>query len=691
MIRAVLLLALLLFGPPLAAQSRVERANTSIELLLESRQPAPGAPVAALVRLTPRPGWHSYWSNPGDAGAPTRLIWTLPPDTPDPPQPRYPVPETLMVSGLMNHVYSGPAALLTEITPPASLAPGASFSVRLQAEWLICSDTQCVPEEAALNLDVRLGDGRPDAASAKHFQDARAALPRPVDWDIRYKIEDGRFILALPFATPGEVTSAHLFPDQDGIITYAAPQSLSLSRDMLRLETAAATPLYLPSEGSITGLLRITRTKGEPPLGFTFTARPGTVPVPGTPVTAPSAPQEITGLLPILALAILGGLLLNVMPCVFPILSLKALSLAKGGVAPARARTDALAYAAGTVLVATLLGGLVLALRAGGQQIGWAFQLQDPRVITLLLLLITAVALNLAGLFELNLSSGSLGSRLTSRNDTLGSFATGALSAFIATPCTGPFMAGALGAALVLPPLAGLAVFAGLGFGLSLPFLAIGFVPALRRRLPRPGSWMTRLRALLSVPMFLTALALAWVLGRQSGIDGMALGLCATVLLGLLLWWLGSRQHKGMSGRLPALAAITLALAAPLVIPANVPAAIADTPAPAAALDAQPYTAARLAALRAARQPVFLYMTADWCITCKVNEKGAMASAQVASAFQRKGIKVLVGDWTRPDPAISAWLAAHGRAGIPVYVYYSPDGREQELPQLLTVNMLTSL
>ena len=685
MIRALLLLALLLFGPSLAAQSRVERPNTSIELLLESPEPAPGKPVAALIRLTPRPGWHSYWSNPGDAGAPTRLVWTLPPGTPAPPEPRYPVPETLLVSGLMNHVYSGPAALLTEITPPADLAPGASFPVTLKADWLICSDTQCVPEDATLSLSVRLGSGQPDPAQASAFAKARAALPRPVTWDIRHSQQNGRFSLAIPFPTPENVTAAHFFPDHDGLIDYAAPQSVTLTTEGLRIETASAAQLSDGAiSGPVSGLLRITRSASEAPLGFTFTARPGPVPPPGA---ALKAPAPAASLLPVLALAILGGLLLNIMPCVFPILSLKALSLAKGGISPARARSDALAYTAGTMLVATALGGLVLALRAAGEQVGWAFQLQDPRVITLLLLLVTAIALNLAGLFELNLSSGNLGTRLTSRNDTLGSLATGALSAFIATPCTGPFMAGALGAALVLPPLAGLLVFAGLGFGLALPFLAIGLVPALRRRLPRPGPWMARLRAMLSVPMFLTALALAWVLGRQAGADGMAIGLAAALLLGLLLWWLGRAQSKGGSAILPALLALAVTLIAVPLLPTTAPAPATST----ASLDAQPYTPARLAALRAAGEPVFLYMTADWCITCKVNERGAMARPEVAAHFRDKGIKVLVGDWTRPDPAISDWLAARGRAGIPVYVYYAPDGREQELPQILTVASLTNL
>jgi thiol:disulfide interchange protein len=368
------------------------------------------------------------------------------------------------------------------------------------------------------------------------------------------------------------------------------------------------------------------------------------------------------------------------MPCVFPILSLKALSLARAGETAGGARREALAYAAGVIATCLALGGLLLALRAAGAAVGWAFQLQDPRVILLLLLLITAIALGLAGLFQLPVLGA--GDRLTRSEGLRGAFFTGALAAFVATPCTGPFMGAALGAALVLPTVGALAVFAGLGLGLALPFLLLGFVPALRRLLPRPGRWMETFQRILSLPMFLTALGLAWILGRQTGVDGMALGLGAALLLGIGLWWLGR------GGRWLALALILLAVVAPfLVLPAEAPAtAQAEGPLP-----AEPFSEARLAALRAARTPVFVYFTADWCLTCKVNERGAMAGAEVAEAFRARGIKVLVGDWTRGDPAIGRFLEGQGRSGVPLYLFYAPGREAQVLPQLLTVGTLTGL
>ena len=685
MIRLLFALVALIIGTNAPAQPVADLPHTRAELILETRTPAPERPFTALVLLSPKDGWHNYWSNPGDAGAPSRLVWTLPENTPAPGEPKYPVPETLFVSGLMNHVYSHPNAMVIEITPPADLVAGTAFPVTVKADWLVCSDELCVPEGTTLSLAASIGNGAADPAATAAIAKARDALPKPVSWDIRYKLENGRFIIAVPFADPEDIKAAHFFPDADGVIDYAAPQSISIVGDTLRLETKAASNMAIGEDDNLTGLIRIDRSSQAEPLGFTFTARPGPVPAAGVPLAKNNSSGP--GLLPILALAVLGGLVLNIMPCVFPILSLKALSLAKGNVDASKARTDALAYTAGVILVSTALGGLVLGLRAAGSEIGWAFQLQDPRVITLLLLLVTAIALNLAGLFELSFSTGSLGQSFTTRNDSLGSFATGALAAFIATPCTGPFMAGALGAALVLPPVAGLLVFAGLGLGLALPFLLIGFVPALRSRLPRPGPWMSRLRAILSVPMFLTAVALAWVLGRQSGTDGMAIGLLGALLLGLVLWWLGQRQRDGLSATGPAMAALA-SLAVLLIIPTTSAPVTAASTGP---LAAQPFSEQRLADLRATGTPVFLYMTADWCITCKVNEKGALASPAVAQAFSSRGIAVLEGDWTRPDPAISAWLAARGRAGIPVYVFYGSDGQEQELPQILTVQTLTSL
>lgn len=685
MVKQILLLMALLLGwasGPAAAQSVSRQEHTRVELVSEVADPAPGKRFTIGLVMTPDAGWHSYWEHPGDSGMPTIARWDVPAGV-SVSALRYPVPETFIVAGIMNHVYGSRNVLLAEVETPETLS--GTLPIRVKVDWLICDDKICVPETASLALDLPIGTGRKDPAHESLFADARAALPRQLLEPASFAHTAERIRLSVPMAATDKVTAAHFFAAGDDSFVLASPQTVTRTASALIIEAdavAGATP------ARVEGLLRVER--GDTVMGLTLAADPGAVAT-GEPLQAAS--RSTAAFLPALGLAILGGLLLNLMPCVFPILSLKALSLAKAGESPAHARKEGLAYTAGVVLVCTLLGLAAILIARAGAGAGWAFQLQDPRVILLLMLLTFAIGLNFAGLFEMQLGSANAGARLAQAPGSRGAFFTGALAAFVATPCTGPFMAGALGAALILPPAAGLAVFAGLGFGLALPFLAIGFVPALRRRLPKPGAWMLSFRRILAVPMLLTALALAWVLGRQAGVNGLMLGLVTALLMALGLWVLGLRQQRMAGGTVPAFLALLVAVAAPFGL-AQLPAsaAVADgTGAAPAGLNATAYTAEALAGARAARTPTFLYFTADWCLTCKVNERGALASPDVAHAFGQAGIKVMVGDWTRPDPAIASFLEQQGRAGIPLYLFYGADGEVQELPQLLTVNMLTAL
>ncbi|WP_419815094.1 protein-disulfide reductase DsbD family protein [Glacieibacterium sp.] len=680
MIRVLLALLALLSLTPAAAQLP---RHVAVILAAESAKPAAGKPLTLALTFTPQPGWHTYWKNPGDAGVETKATWTLPPGS-TASDLRYPVPGTLLVSGLMNYVYERPATLLVDIAVPAGAS--GSFPIAVKLDYLVCTSELCVPESATATAQLQIGDGAPDPGAATVLAAARQAMPVPLDAAGTYRISGGRLAVAVPIADAGRVRSAYFFPAVDGFADYAAPQVLSVSGDSLRLETkASGTP-----SGPLTGILRIQREGESQPRGFAITANPGAVPAAGV-IKAGDTNDSAgwRGFIPAFLLAVVGGVILNVMPCVFPILSLKALSLAKGGTSASDARRDAVAYAGGVMLVCVALGAAILGLRAAGTQIGWAFQLQNPHVILALLLLVTAIALNLAGLFEISLSSGGAGQSLTMKRGAAGSFWTGALAAFVATPCTGPFMAGALGAALVLPPLAGLLVFAGLGLGLALPFIAIGFVPALRRRLPKPGAWMATLRHILSVPMFLTALALAWVLGRQTGVGGMTLGLGGALLVALALWWFGARQQGQRPGWLPLGGAVVAAVLALIVLPPVAGATpVIDAP---STLAAEPFTEARLAALQAAKTPTLVYFTADWCLTCKVNERGALANAEVGRTFAAKGVKTLVGDWTNGDPVLGRFIEAHNRAGVPLYLFYHADGRVETLPQVLTPSRLIGL
>jgi len=678
---AIFLLALAL---PAAAQP-LQRGpnNITASLVAESADPAPGSTVDVAFAMTPKQGWHGYWENPGDAGLGMTLEWTLPKGVSVGPL-RYPVPQTLIIAGLMNHVYEGPYAPLVALKLDPTLAPGTVLPISVKADWLACTDEICVPESATLTTRLTVGKNGIDKAARARFDAWRQRLPAPLGSEASFA-RDGRILrIAIPFPAAGAIDAPHFFARTDKALSYRAPQSFFRDGDRLIVETEVAGS----DAAEIGGVLRI----GEN-MGLDLVAKPGTVAPGGTRIESAAGNTTAEGdMLALLATALggalLGGLLLNIMPCVFPILSLKAISLAKAGGDERAARRDALAYTAGIVLVCLALGGLLLALRAGGEQIGWAFQLQDPRIILALLLLVTAIAFNLAGLFEF--ATVSAGGSLTQKQGAAGSFWTGALAAFVATPCTAPFMAAAMGTALVLPWPAALLVFAGLGLGLALPFLAVGFVPALRRMMPRPGAWMSAFRRIMAVPMFLTALALIWLLGQQTGNNGVLFGLAAAMALALLLWWLGARQSAGRSGWIalaPSLAVVVAAIAA---LPIN--AAPSDSARTAdATLPAQPFSEAKLAELRADGKPVFAYFTADWCITCKANEAAAIQREATAAAFRKAGVVVLEGDWTRRDAEISRYLEAQGRSGVPLYVWYAPGREPVILPQVLTVDTLTTL
>ena len=666
----VMTLALLALHPVAWAQGAFGGgpAHIAAQLDSESDSPAPGGATTIAFAMTPEPGWHGYWENPGDAGLGMSVEWTLPRGVTVGPL-RYPVPETLLISGLMNHVYEGPYAILANLKVAGDVAQGTRLPVVAKAQWLACTDKVCVPESGTLRLDLVAGNGAVAPASRTRFDAWRMHLPRPLGSQARYAVKDGRLRMAIPLPMEAEARDVHLFALTEGLIRYAADQRVTRKDNQMVIDTTAGEGV---KDGPVQAVLRT----GDH-VGFLLTAVPG-------PVEEPQPEGQAGAILAALGGALLGGLLLNIMPCVFPILGLKAMSLAKAGGDERSVRREALAYAAGVVLTCLALGGLLLALRAAGNAVGWAFQLQDPRIILTLLLLVSAIAFNLAGLFELRPFGG--GDSLAGKGGTMGAFWTGALVAFVATPCTGPFMAAAMGAALLLPLAAALAIFAGLGLGLALPFLLLAYIPALRSRLPRPGAWMGRFQKLLSVPMFLTALGLAWLLGQQRGVSGMTIGLGAALLLALLLWWLGARQHGGKGGGLIAgIGALALLAGAAIALPSAAPVRAENNATSVA------FAVEKLDGLRAANKPVFLYFTADWCLTCKANEAAAIDRAEVRAAFDKAGVTVMVGDWTSADPAITRFLESQGRSGVPIYLWYAPGKEAVVLPQLLTPATLTAL
>jgi thiol:disulfide interchange protein len=643
------------------------------KLVAHSDAPIGGGVVTLAIVFTPEAGWHGYWQNPGDAGLGAQFDWTLP-DGVTAGAPLYPVPERLVIAGLMNHVYEREYALIVQMKLPRGLARGTRLPIRARGEWLACTDEICVPEGGDLAIDLTVGDGAVKPETQQAFNGWWAKMPRPLGSEAVFQRDGDRVRIAIPIPAQARVESPWFYASTENAIAYAAPQRVTRDGDRLVIETRAAGKV-----GALNGVLSIGRD-----MGLAIEARPGVVRPGGTPVgdSAVAPGMSLAAILLALGGAVLGGLILNVMPCVFPIISLKALSLAKAGGDEATVKREAIAYAAGVIVTCLALGGLLLGLRAAGQTIGWAFQLQNPAILFLLLLVSVAITLNMLGVFEIGAFGG--GQALAGQGGSAGAFWTGALAAFVATPCTGPFMAAALGAALILPTALGLAIFAGLGLGLALPFLLLGWIPSLRRRMPRPGPWMVRFRRIMAVPMAVTGAALVWLLWRQTGAIGLGIGLAASVLLGGLLWMLG----RPNAGRKPILVAAIGALSLFGVV--GLPGATQSV-ASTGIHDARAFDEAVLARLRAEGRPVFLYFTADWCVTCKVNEKAAIERDEVARAFAGADVVVMVGDWTNGNPLITRFLESRGRSGVPLYLWYPKEGQPRELPQVLTPGLLVGL
>ena len=678
---AVMLLALAFGSGEAIAQTPGMKIFVHAGLDAESNEPAPGETVTLALTMRPDKGWHGYWQNPGDAGVGLVLDWKLPQGV-SVGQPRFPVPETLIISGFMNYIYKTPHAILVDVKIAPNVAMGTKLPIGVDAEWLACTDRVCVPQRGSLALELVVGAGKVEASQRTQFDAWRAALPVPLDRAARYAVNGKAIQIAVPFPANAQLAEPYFFPVTLELFDYVSPQNVRRVGDWLVIETQLSPDFKGQPPESIEGLLRINKDQG-----LLIKTKAGTVPSGGTVVRSGNLAETTSATPPLywlLLAALAGGVLLNIMPCVFPILGLKALALAKAGGDERAARTDALAYAAGVVLSCIALGGLMLALRAGGQEVGWAFQLQSPSFVLFLLLLMVGVTANLAGLFDLRSFSG--GSALAARSGPFGSFWTGVLAAAVATPCTGPFMAAALGAALLLPTAQALTLFALLGLGIALPFLLIAFVPALRKRLPKPGPWLLTFRKAMAVPMGLTAIALLWLLSRLSGQQGLLIGaLSAVAILFVLVDRFRNLNRIGNSGLAAfALSLLIFSLAVKALPNPDEQSRIA-LPNP---LRAEVFSETRLASLRAEGKPVFVYFTADWCVTCKINEAAVLETAGTAKLFAENNVTVLRGDFTRHDPAIARFLYRQQAVGVPLYVYYPKSAEGKKLPQFLTAATL---
>lgn len=666
-------------------------AHVAARLVSEATAAAPGARITVGLSKRIAPGWHTYWLNPGDSGIATSVSWQLPAGA-SAGELQWPIPERQPFGPVTNYGYEGEVTLLADIDLPMDLRPGDKVRIRADADWLVCKDV-CIPEQLSLDLDLPIATTtvrQPHAA----IERARAGLPQALPWPARHTRIDDRVLIEVDHATPAlHDAQWWFFPHDWGRIDHAAAQSAHPTTRGLRLEVAAG-PAASP-DTALAGVLVMTEGGADGPLrrGFTVHAPPAEALATLAGTAIPDTQGNI-GIGTALLFALLGGLILNLMPCVFPVLAMKVMALLKHGQGSTRAaRAHGLAYLAGVLACFAVLAAVVLAVQAGGTRLGWGFQFQSPLFVLLVAWLLFAVGLNLSGVFTLGSGLAGVGHGLTTTAGYRGSFFTGALAAVVATPCTAPFMGVAIGFAMTQPPSALVGIFLALGLGLALPFVVLGLRPALLLRLPRPGPWMERLRQALAFPMYAAAAWLVWVLALQSGADSVPLALGGMIALALAAWLHSSSWSAGAVARRltrgGALLLLTLTLAAGVLLRPT-----SDQPPTKAGTDGilphEVYSAARLDALRAEGRPVFINFTAAWCITCLVNERVALARSEVAAAFAARDVTYMKGDWTNQDAAIAAVLAQFGRSGVPLYLYYPPDADSAPtvLPQILTVDIV---
>ena len=662
-------------GPP--APTDLVKAD----LVAESASITPNGTVWVDLRLAIKPGWHIYWQNPGDSGLPTTIDWALPSGF-SAGHIRWPVPEQFVQNGIGNYGYAGSANLLVPITAESDIAPGHTAVLTAEAAWLVCADI-CIPGGAKVSLALAVSPQQPvpDREAAPLFTAARARLPIPAPFETRFSVGQGDYRILVPAAALGDLRNptGAFFPIDGSLIDAAAKPEVNRGSDGLEivLKKAPQPGGAKASPTTLDGVLLL-RGAGGGERMFEISANP---------VLAPLESGIVWWRA--LLLAFLGGIVLNAMPCVFPILSLKLLSLAKQAHSHRVDRLlHGLAYTGGVLLSFVLLGGALLALRSGGQAVGWGFQLQSPVFVSLLAYLLFTMGLSLSGAADFGVGLAGIGGRLAVGSGLAGTFFTGVLATIVATPCTAPFMGAALGFALVAPAEAAAGIFLALGLGLAAPYLIATLFPGWQRLLPRPGRWMDFVKQLLAFPLYATVAWLLWVLIQEVG-PGEAFGaLFGLVLVAFAVWIYGRTRLASPLGRHLGAGLAIVGCAAALILSTSlttagsgaVPASLAGRQ----ELRYEPFTAQRLASLEAEGRPVFVNLTASWCVTCLINERVALDTEVVLKAFAARGIVPLKGDWTNQNPEITGLLQRFGRSGVPLYLLYNGRGEPVVLPQILT-------
>lgn len=695
------ILTLLVLVPGIALAQSNDEDDTSpyseAVLISEFDHVVPGSPFTLALKMQMDPGWHSYWQNPGDSGEPTEIEWELPATFSTSPI-QWPYPHRIDLGPLRSYGYSDEVVLLTEISPPPDLEPGTELHIQAMAYWLICEEI-CLPAEEAVSITLPVRSESPSATEHREaFDTARAQLPKTLEnWTFEASSYAGSYVLQVtpPAGEDIDFNGAYFFTSGYEVIDHPAAQPITQEGNTYLIalqQSEYATGAVEHLEGVLVATEGSSWNEHEyvPALSINVPVNAGQY------AASPQESSTSVSLIWMLVLAFAGGLLLNLMPCVFPILSIKVLGFAKqGDQALSAIRKQGYSFGLGVVVSFWLLAGLFLILRTAGNQIGWGFQLQSPLFVACMALLFFGIGLNLLGVFEIGFGMTRIGAINQSGepgNHVRRSFLDGVLATLVATPCTAPFMGAALGAAIIVPPPQALLIFTFLGLGMAVPYMALSMTPALVRMLPKPGPWMEVLKQVLAFPMLATTLWLVWVFGRQTGVDGLALLLMGMLLLGLSLWILGRWPGIQITSRVRlitrSIAVIALALSLGAVYLGTSSQADIRTPSETAS-NWLPFSTEQVAQLRADGQPVFIDFTAAWCLTCQVNKKTTLNNKAVQDAFAMKGVTLFQADWTNQDIEITQALEEHGRSGVPLYVLYpGASAAPILLPEILTEHIV---
>ncbi len=664
---------------------RVVTEHTRATLMLSAERVRPGDKIWAALKLELDPGWHTYWRNPGDSGLPGSITWTMPNGV-SAGDIQWPAPQRIPYGPLVNFGYDDLVILPVQITIADTLSGAQTLTLDATANWLVCAEI-CVPDEGSFRIALPLDPTTPTKPSADVAQinSALAQSPTPAPWPVAITRQGAEVLVnAGPGLRVAPTAQLTFFPYDSGLIDNAALQTTKISADQFTITMAATeSPLDLPAQTG--GLIVV--ADGQQNTAYSFSASAPAMPASAT--TPANMPATDVGLWLAVVLAFAGGLILNLMPCVLPVLAMKAFAFAAHGDEDSGARQrDGVAYTLGVMVTFGLLAAVLIGLRSAGSEIGWGFQLQSPAFVAVIAYVLLALGLNLSGVFGIGGGIMGAGESLTQRGGVTGAFFTGALAVIVATPCTAPFMGAAVGYALTQPPLVTLLVFESLAFGLAAPFLLLSLSPRVARVLPRPGAWMSRLKEILAFPMYASAAWMVWVLAQQVGPEGLAAALAGLIFLGFAAWLAGQAQRSGKVGLSAAFAVLSLIAVGTLITSvANAPPAYSIAPSGGAATEV--YSPDRVNQLRAEGRTVFVNFTAAWCITCLMNERVALSTAEVKQALIDEKVVYLKADWTNRDAEIARTLASFGRSGVPLYVVYRKGSAEpQVLPQLLTPGLV---